>query len=379
MRNKYKNKRDNRLLKEQERKEELDKQVKDKTKKMNPPKTQANKVVTSKQSGKPKKPSIFEKVLTKFITKEKLDSLTPKDATSKFIVGFSILMLLALVLYISDLAINKKDYEGYITHFDENLNFSVDIPSKWSVGLPEEESLKEIINETTGGLTFDTRFSALTKEVAPLSLIQQDNSGKYPYKRLMVVSMFGPEDPIVYMNDHDTMEEEFKAILQELGHEGIRIEKVEDAYEGQLNGVLLYAKAFFEGKKMYYVHYTENLDKNVLRILYGSSDPIKKPKEIEEFMSTFLIHDTNILEQLMEQGISPEDLDVSIPPSPSEDSLSEEEDGTHVHEDGTVHSGSHDEEQSEGGIAKPTEDGKIELNLSPNFENEGDIESSETK
>lgn len=308
-----------------------------------------------------------------------------KDATSIFILVFSIALALAIALYIADLMINHKDYEGYTTHFDEHLNFSVDIPSKWTVGLPDKKSLEEAVKETTGGLTFDTRYSKLSKEVTPLSLVQQDVTGKHPFKRLMVLSMFGPEEPLQYMNDKKLMEEEFKSILQELGHEGIRIERVEDAYEGQLNGVLLYAKAFFEGKKMYYVHYTESLDKNVLRVLYGSSDPVKKPKEIEEVMSTFMLQKTNILEQLMEQGISPEDLNILPPPS-SEDYLINEDGTLNMDDEGTE--GTKESEGTEdsstntppqGGFVTPTEDGKIELNLSPKFENQGDITSSETK
>lgn len=371
MRNRYKKKRESRELTEQESQAKIESENRRKIAERDKSKPQVKSTVSETTFNKGVIEDVEKKV--RFIR------YIPKDTTSRFILIFMVLFGIATLLYISDLLINKKDYEGYITHYDENLNFSVDIPSKWSVGLPDETSIKDVVTATTGGLTFDTRYSSLTKEVAPLSLVQQDPSGKYPYKRLMVVSMFSAEDTVAYMRNHKTMEEEFKAILQELGHEGIRIEKVEDAYEGQLNGVLLYAKAFFEGKKMYYVHYTENLDKNVLRILYGSSNEIKQPTEIEEFMSTFLIHDTNILEQLMEQGIAPEDLDVPALPSP-EDYITGEPptEDTHEHEDGTIHSGSH-EENSEGGSAKPSEEGKNELNLTTNFENEGDIEASETK
>ena len=292
----------------------------------------------------------------------------PKTATSKFILIFSAMLVLATVLYISDLVMNKKDYEGYTAYFDENLNFGVDIPSKWAVGVPQKDSIKEIVQESTSGLTFDTSYATLTQEIVPLSLIQQDPTGKFPYKRMMIVSMFGHENPNEYMNDKGKMEEEFKAILQELGHEGIRIEKVEDAYNGTLNGVILYAKSFFEGKKMHYIHYTERLDKNILRILYGSTDVIKKPKELEEFMSTFVMYETDILEQLMEQGINPEDLESNTINPSGEKDLSEHD---HDHAD-------HDHDE-DGGVVKEKEDGKLEVDFTPKFENDGDIEASVTE
>lgn len=364
MRGKYKNSREARHKRQQERQEQVLKEFELKNKQNE---QKIGKKVTSHKKPIQTLEGVESKTPNKTSKLVELLSHLPKDATSRFILAFSLLLVLSAFLYLTDLVVNKKDYEGYTFHADQNLNFTVEIPSKWMVGLPDEESVKEIIKETTSGLTFDTRYSSLTTEIAPLSLIQQDPSGNYPYKRLMVISMFGEDSTIEYMNDHAKMEEEFKAILQELGHEGIRIEKVEDAYDGKLSGVVLYAKAFFEGKKMYYVHYTENLDKNILRVLYGSSSEIKNTKEIEEVLSTLTFPETNILEQLMQQGLDTSGTDGT--------ESSEDTGGT---EDTTGHD--HLEEQSseqQGGIVNQLPDGKIELDFNPNFDNEGDINSSE--
>lgn len=302
-------------------------------------------------------------------TKGYLKSHLPKDATSMFILGFSVLLVLSVGLYLADLIINKKEYEGYIRHNDEFLNFTVDIPSKWVVGTPDQSSLEEIVKESTGGLVFDTRYSSLKQEVTPLTLIQQDPTGNFPYKKLMVISMFGHESPSYYMNDESTMKEEFKAILQDLGHEGIRIEKVEQVYNKPLQGVVLYARAFFDGKKMYYAHYTENIDKNVLRILYGSNKPIKNLKDIESIMSTFIFHDTGVLDQLIQQGLD-------LPDGESSEEPSEEHNHEHDHE----HDHQHDHEgvngNSNSGVITETESGGFTVELRPKFENSGDIESS---
>lgn len=258
---------------------------------------------TQLSTKKPDKVAV-EDITIRYLLKQRIknfkfkDLFKNKDATSIFIMVFSLVMVVALVWYIIDLTTNQKEYEGYSLYEDPNLNFSMDIPSRWTVGVPDEKGLEDLVLESTQGFSFDTRFIALKQELTPLTLIQQDITGKRPFKKLIIMSMFGQEHSLAYVEEYKAIEKEFKVILTELGHKDIKILETEPLYEGSLMGTLTTAEATFDGHKMYYAHYVESLDKNVMRILYGSKDRIKDLNDLNDLLSSLTFKNAAELEML---------------------------------------------------------------------------------
>jgi hypothetical protein len=178
-----------------------------------------------------------------------------------------------------------------VQYYNESLNFSVMVPTGWQYGTPNDVRVKEESKALTGGILFDMRYYALTKELVPITMIQKSPTGnKDDFVKFMTLAFTGSDRNYLYLQDKVKLMDDFKAYMTELKHTDIVISSVEDVNSTKLHGIVLYAAGTLSGKRINYIQYFEPAGANILTATYGYTGKVmKKPlKDLEYVVGSIL-------------------------------------------------------------------------------------------
>ena len=170
----------------------------------------------------------------------------------------------------------QANYEASITpYYDENLNFSLDIPKEWTINEGNKSAIKTQVLNDSSGMNFDLSKYPLSKEVVPLALIKkpEDKNAKVLDKYMTIAFKPTKEQDFTELDDKLQILDDFKSMLVKLKHTDVKVTSVKENRTGEMNGVLARATGLLKNTPMVYYQYFEPAGRNILVITYGSSHP----------------------------------------------------------------------------------------------------------
>lgn len=247
---------------------------------------------------------------------------------------------------------------GY-EYYDNYMNFSMVIPGEWAVTNPDSAIIKEEVPKLTNGVLYDVTYHRLSKEVVPVTLVQQssedDLSQEERLKKARFITMaVRPSDAThSYTKNLVNLMDHLKGMLESLDYSDVKIHEAFDTrtlkkgsgYD-DMQGVLIHASALVSGVTINYTQYIEPVGANLLIFTYGSTNTFKDQLEgLRSLLGYLVFHPGGQFwtpadkEQYIAQGL-PTQQSTLTPLDPNH-SITMDDDGDaggHWHEDGTWHS-----------------------------------------
>ena len=211
-------------------------------------------------------------------------------------LGLGVSFLIFMGVYIYDMSKNPNDYIGASVYDDKYLNFSLLFPADWQLIKADDETMAEVIQETTGGVLFDNRYSKLSTEVTPITLVKESEKGGKALNKITFFAFFGVDSVSNYMIDIEAIENELEENLVEMGAENIKVVGSEERVEQPFYGWWTTATAEINDQQVYFTQYVEPAGQNILRIVHSSTVKGEADYDVESFLSGLTYEDTNLLE-----------------------------------------------------------------------------------
>jgi hypothetical protein len=196
---------------------------------------------------------------------------------------------------------------GSQSYYDQNMNFSLVVPAKFSIATPDPEETAEEVQKVTGGVLFDMKYHTLSKELVPVALVENARSTDVTYDSFMTLAFRGADAEYTYMQDQVKIMDDFKTLLKSMDHTDIKVSSVENYSKGDLRGVLLRGSGVLKEKSIKYLQYFEPAGKNMLIVTYGYVGGSEKEalNDIDKVIGSLIYQEGGVLLQERGDGAVP--------------------------------------------------------------------------